>query len=147
MEAKDLRIGNLIKRNNEVFGVWNLKRKSLELDSVELDRHVKYETYENIMPLDLSEEWLLKFGFEGNNMDMWKVLPFGDGVELHVDCVQEGKFVNAVLTKGRVEKGIPGRDYVYIYLSECQYVHQLQNLFFAITGEELEVKHERSTCG
>ena len=32
-----------------------------------------------------------------------------------------------------------GRFYTWAYSIPCEYLHQLQNLFFAITGKELEV--------
>lgn len=31
--------------------------------------------------------------------------------------------------------------------NRIEFVHELQNLFFALTGRELEMKIERSTCG
>jgi hypothetical protein len=31
--------------------------------------------------------------------------------------------------------------------NRIEFVHEMQNLFFAITGRELEMKVERSTCG
>ena len=31
--------------------------------------------------------------------------------------------------------------------NRIEFVHELQNLFFALTGTELEMKIERSTCG
>ena len=31
--------------------------------------------------------------------------------------------------------------------NRIKFVHELQNLFFALTGQELEMKVERSTCG
>ncbi len=139
MEVKELRIGNLVKRSGCIFQIWSLKKNELELDSKELDRHVNYETYDNIEPIELTEELLKMFGFQGNDMDMWIVMPTGDGVELHMDCIKEGVFLNALLTKGRTDKGIPGKDYTYIYLRQCKYVHQLQNLFYSLTGYELKL--------
>lgn len=41
------------------------------------------------------------------------------------------------------ELGICGKDSAisgHIYYAKCRYVHQLQNLYFALTGEELEIK-------
>jgi hypothetical protein len=34
-----------------------------------------------------------------------------------------------------------------VFMNRIESLHELQNLFFAITGQELELRHERSTCG
>ena len=67
-------------------------------------------------PIPLTEEWLLKFGFESN--------PYQDRYEkdpIHIECAI-----------------IEGETYLWIEnIPHIKYVHQLQNLYFALTGEEL----------
>ena len=62
-------------------------------------------------PIPLTEEWLLKFGFKPFVKD-WSL----HGVVIHT---RKRGFV--------LRKSVP----------IIQYVHQLQNLYFALTGEEL----------
>ncbi len=155
MKPTELRIGNLIlgeyynhndeEREDEKYGLckvvginaagfseYNIWVEGLDETGIE-----EYERFEGVR---ITEEWLLRFGFEGDNMDMWKVLPTGNQLELHIDCVWEGKFENACLTQGRTGEGVPGKDYKFAYLSDVKYIHQLQNLYFALTGKELELK-------
>lgn len=78
-----------------------------------------HEGYINHKPIPLTEEWLLKFGFKS---------------------IQDGwyEYSNSNIT---FSWNIYDRQ--LRFLGEpfnIQYVHQLQNLYFALTGEELEVK-------
>ena len=106
MEAQDLRIGNLVYHNGEIHetkGATIVYQKS---------------TYK-CEPIPLTEEWLLKFGFEKETDDYW-------GTSNCDECfIYEAK-----------EKCYTG----YINYVKLNYVHQLQNLIFALTGTELEIK-------
>ena len=79
--------------------------------------------YKDYKPIPLTEEWLLKFGF---NKDLigWDLIGWDKG---DFDLRQYGN-----------ESGY--RDYGLQFSGlgiEIIYVHQLQNLYFALTGEEL----------
>ena len=63
-------------------------------------------------PIPLTEEWLLKFGFRESNKYLFKY-------------------------KLGLKKR--GDNYFYDNIS-IKHVHQLQNLYFALTGEELTLK-------
>ena len=69
-------------------------------------------------PIPLTEEWLEKFGFEYSDLNgdsgLWKIPPF----QIYGKCNQ----------------------FIYEYALDVNYVHQLQNLYFALTGEELTIK-------
>ena len=69
-------------------------------------------------PIPLTEEWLTKFGFEliEGNFHL-----YANGFSLDI---------NGSITKFWVNETIV----------DIKYVHQLQNLFFALTGEELKIK-------
>ena len=68
-------------------------------------------------PIPLTEEWLLKFGFEITDNFQTK------------DRFQTHK-----------QDGIIWFEYGYIVV-ELNYVHQLQNLYFALTNEELTINN------
>jgi len=145
MKAKNLRIGNYLIYDKKIIYISEITKQGIGMyDGYGLDKNSPFEC---LKPIILTEEWLRNFGFEGSDMDMWIILPLGNELELHIDCVFEGKFENACLTKGRTDFGIPGKDYKFAYLNDCKYVHSLQNLFFALTGSELSLKTESSTCG
>ena len=63
----------------------------------------------------------------------------GNALELHIEAEMGGQFANACLTKGETKGKIPGTDYPFMYVKNTQYVHQLQNLYYALTGEELTI--------
>jgi hypothetical protein len=69
-----------------------------------------------INPIPLTEEWLLKFGFVSN--------PYKDRYETKNFQVECNK------TRGFTELWIEGAPHI-------KHVHQLQNLYFALTNEEL----------
>ena len=72
-----------------------------------------------IEPIPLTEEWLLKFGFEKNkNSDLYFRL---NNYEYFI------------------ENGIIDNGYSRMNEISVKYVHQLQNLYFALTGKELEI--------
>jgi hypothetical protein len=134
MKAKDLRIGNLV--NTPVGAV---KVSKIE----ENDFFFKYgfrswrasKMIYQIKPIPLTEEWLLKFGFST------KVDP---------ENVHYKKEVNNEFNEHFVINKKVAYHVFYIQHKDCndvnnfttqiKYVNQLQNLYFALTGEEL--KHE-----
>jgi hypothetical protein len=70
-------------------------------------------------PIPLTEEWLLKFGFMSN--------PYQDRYEkgpLYIECDK---------TRGYLILWID----MSTHSIDVEYVHQLQNLYFSLTGEEL----------
>jgi hypothetical protein len=73
-------------------------------------------------PIPLTEEWLLKFGFE-KSMSWTYVIELKGNLKL-------------VYYLG--EKGWSIGFKSYSDFSNLEYVHQLQNLYFALTGEELK---------
>lgn len=116
MKANELRIGNYFiydNRVNEVLSIYiNFGKYRITFKNEN-----KSKLVENCNPIPLTEEWLLRFGFE-------KVI---DGYEFnnyHID-----------IEKIRPYFGYSWQD----YRTPIDYVHQLQNLYFALTGEELNI--------
>jgi hypothetical protein len=122
MEANELRIGNLVCLH---FTNQNLEIKSIEYwkDSdyiIIFDGNI-IENLKKLKPITLTEDWLIKFGFEDRN-DYWK--------KKKVKMVWSSRII-----KTGERLGIRHEKYDHI-----QYVHQLQNLYFALTGNELTVR-------
>lgn len=115
IKANELRIGNLI-----------LLKHSSPYAKDEITVVDDYETFygifkhpENYEPILLTEEWLLKFGWKKSdlNIDTW----WKPGWVINKD--QEGNFFVS-----KDEKVV------------LKYIHQLQNIYFALTGKELTLK-------
>lgn len=127
MKASELRIGNYI---------YVPQRKSVEqIGGIEENGRFILKHYVSSFsgifcaePIPLTEEWLVKFGFEYDENEDWFVLDAESGVSF--SHILEG----TTLYFGRLES-------VWVdVLQEIKYVHQLQNLYFALTGEELTLQ-------
>lgn len=82
------------------------------------------DDFERLEPIPLTEEWLFKFGFKfDGHCSWWK----NELIELTIDT-------------GEDEYSVFNNNGDYITLKGIKYVHSLQNLYFALTGEELEIK-------
>lgn len=108
MEARELRVGNLVyEANNLVADISNWHFEKARLDNTPNCIFAD--------PIPLTEEWLLKFGFDDKNID-----------EPKNNLLEKNGFY---IYKDSLRHLITGTPLVY--------AHQLQNLYFALTGEEL----------
>jgi len=116
LRASELRVGNIT-----TLGVVSLIDQDV-FRVVDSEGDSFKNTWAEIKPIPLTEEWLLKFGFESqyNNMTYITTFNLSDTPFSYV----QGKFVVNTST---------GDFCVYI-----DKVHSLQNLYFALTGEELK---------
>ena len=126
MDAKELRIGNTLCMlsisfdNPEPLEVVELKYKYARVKyKYEGKEKTSLVEYSELGCVVLTEEWLLKLGFENCLFSFGVKSWIKDGFELMVS--DDGMFFNH-------------------YDLEIKYVHKLQNLYFALTGEELTVK-------
>lgn len=138
MQSTELRIGNYfhpISRVGKVhlpltgyiFKV--IKIDLFQIEAVEYEKHpAQVETplkfkIENLSPIPLSAEWLIKYGFEVFPWG-WVRLVGDGGRKVIINYYSEPHF-RAWFTVGGGLK------------VKIDYVHQLQNLYFALTGIEL----------
>ena len=124
MKATELRIGNLIFQSGQITTIENISRSINDWERVNNKRLF------DCTPIPLTDEWLLDFGFSFKEDD----LGFYFKWELKDD---KKEFVFYV----------PGDEHPHRHKYYCggwngeiKYVHQLQNLYFALTGEELTLK-------
>ena len=123
MNEKYLRIGNYIQlyRNAEDKEMSIHKVKAIFYSTdyscycVELEDTFVVNIERGIEPIPLTEEWLLKFGFKKNSefYENGKVILIEENNSFHL---------------------------AFLNCSSIKYVHQLQNLYFALCGEELQLQ-------
>jgi hypothetical protein len=128
MTATELRIGNFVKCS--IIQNGHLRKGDNHELTMSDFNHDLEDCFE---PIPLTEEWLIKFGFYNKgktNNTFYRDL-------LKVD--QALYFPYIVKHKG-LHLSISGKK-----IKRIKHVHQLQNLYFALTGEELTIKDEITT--
>lgn len=145
MKAHELRIGNHVMIENEqhehvknvfmqVVGIEKIhmtdkekewfpnSNSSISVICVSGDfMYSRFNQYNQfIKPIELTEEILLKCGFVKDEFDNWEN-------ETRLGLYKPEEFDGYLSIWGDSTVG------------ECNYLHQLQNLYFALTGQELEI--------
>jgi hypothetical protein len=113
MKVEELRIGNL------VYGfktVWCIDNTDFSSDQI--------STYD---PIPVTEEWLVKLGFHKQPKEILgnKYFLLGFFIE-----IKDG--IGIIYKEG---KGL----FNFIEIVHIKYIHQLQNIYFALTGKELKI--------
>lgn len=114
IKANEVRIGNLVNKCHVDYGWATTKIEIYDIENMlETDGLSSYE------PIPLTEEWLVKFRFE--------------------DLIK-----GTYICKHQVVLKKESDGYSYEKFSHqkiiIKSVHQIQNLYFALTGEELVIK-------
>jgi hypothetical protein len=127
MKATDLRIGNLIyyrvvdrlDERKEWFEVSKIAAYDLTILQESLDY--------DYQPIPITEEWLLRFGFVKGKFDNYVIVL--DNEFSKISYWSNAKKIELSNTSGTTWGAV-----------NCMYLHQLQNLYFALRGEELTIK-------
>ena len=110
-KANELRVGNYFQ--------WiEIASMGIGVDVITKDNHYTYEDFKE--PIPLTEEWLVKFG-----SDSVGCIKLPTGSTLQITMNKYG----CVIWNGNLSECVE--------IGDCNHVHQLQNLYFALTGEEL----------
>lgn len=149
MKANELRIGNYINMDGETYVVCANLGGGLEIGASIDDSLVRYCPEEDMQPIPLTEQWLKDFGFTDDNKEErerykftsvnWLLrgnTPISDYFRIYQE-LDKGKW------RAKDIRGIELGEYsVYANLywtQSVKYVHELQNLYFCLTGKELEI--------
>lgn len=147
MDIRELRIGNLVDTVNHGNGTTSPNKQPMWVQAIELHYvelcHLKDSIHDtrrflkkplnDIIPIPITEEWLLKFGFKictGHFYNHLKNAYSRDDFDFTV-CFWDD---------GTIDLDSAFDDMFGIELKHIKFIHQLQNLYFALTGEELKLK-------
>ena len=123
IQPQYLRIGNYIEYNGEI----------IKLDGSLLCCYIQNELDYPFNEVPLTEEWLLKFGFNKEYQKGYIGIDVYNSDFVLTEPLKMGEWQTNYTFQfetGSVRK-----------FKEIEYVHQLQNLYFALTGEELTFKN------
>ncbi len=127
MKANDLRKGNIVyngyEGGNEILSAFQIS----QIEVMNNGGNVA-DYYRSLEYIPLTEEWLFKLGFEVSD-------DYG------------GSWLSPTGSYGstiRILRAVNIKTFLWQYSDynnvKIKYVHQLQNLYFALTGEELIIK-------
>lgn len=142
INANELRCGNLVMTNNSKYRSEDVGKIAC-ITQIDSDRYFeeikgnvslyliddKYkDTYGQwliyIEPIPITEQWILNFGFTESETDLRKgniIVRFRDNESLIITIIDS------------------------VVLPKCQYIHELQNLYFALHRQELELIKSETT--
>jgi len=125
MQSKDLRIGNLVKGNS---------RGGTHILDIGILKYID-ETKSGYSPIPLNEYWFTELGFKRHHFDY---------IDINTIVMFKQNYDDKGDEDGWIFKLYP-EELGSATKNKCEpirYVHELQNLYFALTREELELKHE-----
>ena len=154
VEAKEFRIGNYVNISVDWGSVTEIT--GFQIDEIFLSENKEYkcknyyksghiEVYlRDLSPIPLTEEILLKCGFNMIDKEGFKISQIKkDGIfslEIRGKYPRDTMFIRFDVSENSIlcELSLFEKNHrVYI---DIKYLHQLQNLHFALTGKELDIK-------
>lgn len=126
MKATELKIDNLLLLDDDkIIRVLWFKLEVACIMEVGVEYPSAIVSLDRLKPIPLTEEWLLKFGFNKEGNTIYKEL---NGFEFGTINTNRYKPRFYLQTQGSTSN----------ITLPIKFVHQLQNLYFALTGEELK---------
>lgn len=124
IKANELRIGNkvLFASEGTEFTVVDITKGGLGVEDEIESTWIEIDQFEGI---PLTEEWLVKFGFERKN---------------YSDDTVNDYWIHKDMFPDHYVYYLPYKNLsIYVGSLTIEYVHQLQNLYFSLTGNELQI--------
>lgn len=144
MKATELRIGNYLELDGSICRVETID-KSGGVVSVEEDS--EWIDWFQFSPIPIKEEWLLQLGFKYEDRDLryYSTKTFGDHKEYWIEIcfLPTGKHIIYLHTDNSAKHLI----IPYPIYKDINYVHELQNVFYWLSKEELSSIKESTING
>lgn len=136
MNAKELRIGSMVKHIDmgDIMTVTGIMQEST---GVKVFGISEYKIYcngwiEHLQPITLTEDWLIRAGFEYDQVMFWITVPdrwmLGDKVSIGLNQNNQGRWLVHFISFNEI-------------ITVVDYMHELQNVIQALTGSELEINY------
>jgi hypothetical protein len=128
MKESELRLGNWYMYAN-YDGIIARQVKEIKRNQFGLMADYDGVNFEICRPIALTEDWLLKFGFKKKERLPFFKITYLVNYSLEINPDNGVVWLECMTATHSVNPCV-----------NIKYVHQLQNLYFALTGEELEIK-------
>jgi len=115
---------NLISAN-EIDEIYTGKKENWENRNQSISMKVK-KSIKNLKPIPLTEEWLIKIGFAKIN---------------HINGYSFYSLSKSKINKCHIDIYDSKTQYMGYSVKHCKYLHELQNLYFVLTGLELIINN------
>ena len=140
MKANELRIGNWVSYTNE-NGTFNLQVEEIRPTGIVTTWNGGswFVSFDKLNPIPLTEEILMKAGFKKE---------YEDDRYGRVFLVSNTKYIIRIVNYGNPQKVDFGYsleisdDNNWSDIKRIYFIHELQNLIFALTGEEIKIDLE-----
>mgnify|MGYP001216050413 CR=1 FL=1 len=132
MIASELRIGNIVLFNDDgkEYTVVEINKNGISIVDVSDETWIEIDMFSGI---PLTESWLIKFGFyQYGNQNLWK------------QRVKRAEHKSSITINTFCHTSTTNHQYISLNtfpFKKIYFVHQLQNLYHALTGTELEIKN------
>ena len=120
--ANEMMLGNFLQWKGS-----DVENNYFNVTSIEPD----FDWLEEAEPIPLTEEWLLKFGFEIKETNGLLNVSINDFIRLELMKLSP-EYCVFLVAKNNLD--------FCLSLNRIKYVHQLQNLYFTLTGKHLTIK-------
>ncbi len=137
IKANELRIGNYVnhEQTTHLITCVNIDYSiSVWVDTMINQEYLYQHQNNELKPIPLTEEWLLNFGFARHHGDYYNdVFMLKNVIDFETGRLFDAFEIKIYPNEIGSAQSIKG-------CLEISYVHQLQNLYFALTNEELTIK-------
>lgn len=123
IDPKELRYGNLVTATfgtESVYSILEIKQATYTIHDTEKWHSIRHK---DVNPIPVTNEWLRTLGLTGEIANYTNDVIYNDGKGFAFWCYNKSVYQFAT---GSVSV-------------RFEYIHQLQNLYFALTGRELSI--------
>jgi len=136
MNVADLKIQNLVEYKNQIYNITEIFQDNERgyFVKIENDIHSFSVPAESIKPIQITEEWLEKFGFSRTYSS-----------EQRIRYERPESFIkyDIDLSSKKIVDGLK----IYGNSIRCKYIHEFQNIFSCLFGKEpVTVKYTLATA-
>jgi|SRR6476646_975445 len=138
INVSQLRIGNWVYRdlhsNEQIITIEEIRRSDAPLVRYLIKEHLAIAYENELSGIPLTEKWMEKFGMVTLDNEIDQIVWGFEGPKGEKICYVSNGLHDPLPIFFEYDSGVQD------IRKELKYVHELQNLHFSITGDELQIK-------